>query len=645
MIPIPIRFLRQTSSVLATLAVLLALFPLSARASQGPGDHGVRPTVRFTGRVIVKFKPDHRNTRALEALTGGRGPGTWLRSLGVQVLRPTSVSTTVALGKLRRNAGVEWASPEVVMTAFGSGSVTPNDPYYSSQWGLGKIRAPGGWGIYDGPREVKVAIVDSGIDPTHPDLRAHVYKGCNFVVHASDVLCDPSDYRDAFGHGTHVAGIAAATGDNGIGVAGVSWNVRLLVAKVLDKNGQGTDTNVSQGIVWSANNGASVINLSLGSYYDSKLVADAVKYAQRRGALVVAAAGNDSSDYPSYPAALPGVVGVAATTPSDTRASFSNYGSDVDISAPGTHVLSTTPTYRVALNEEGVGRGYGYLDGTSMATPFVTGAAALLKAEFPGYTASELWRQLRAGADDLGTAGWDKYTGYGRLDLSRTLGDHLSPVVSGLHQSFVIGSQVNPGSVPVRVSWSGYDHGTGISAYRVQQSTDGNPWSWVTSSTTGTSVVRRLAPGHLYRFRAAAVDRAGNRGGWDWGPSFHLDAYQETSGAIAYSSGWQLGGYYPSLGYGGRMKYTRLRGATARMSFTGRAVAWVSWREPGSGSASVLVSGARTTTVNLYQATSFPRRVVYARWWPSSSGHSLTIQGLGTSGHPRVDVDAVLVMR
>ncbi|MDQ3327455.1 MAG: S8 family serine peptidase, partial [Chloroflexota bacterium] len=303
---------------------------------------------------------------------------------------------------------VAYAEPERVRYAFASS----NDPQAWRQWGQSKIQAPRGWSIARGSTKVKIAIVDSGVDFRHPDLRYRYAGGRDFVN-------NDGTPEDGHGHGTHVAGIATATGNNSVGIAGVGWYTKILGVKVLNSRGEGTDSAVSRGIRWSADNGAAVINLSLGGPGYSQTLADAVSYAQRKGALLVAAAGNEGANVATYPASLPGVVGVAATNRYDTDAWYSNFGSYVDISAPGgagnpsrsqDGIYSTLP-----------GNRYGYADGTSMASPFVAGAAAVIKGKYPWMNAAKLWERLRVGADDIGVSGKDVYSGYGRLNLFRSL--------------------------------------------------------------------------------------------------------------------------------------------------------------------------------------------------------------------------------
>ncbi|SFS43540.1 S8 family peptidase [Marininema halotolerans] len=254
---------------------------------------------------------------------------------------------------------VEFAEPNYLMKA----SFIPNDPLFPRQYGLRQINAPLAWNVTRGRRAVFVAIVDTGVQTNHPDLRTKLLRGFNFISGNTNT-------NDNNGHGTHVAGIAAAATNNGIGVAGTGFNIRILPVKVLNSQGVGTLFDVARGILYSVQRGAKVINLSLGGPNTSATLQNAVNTAWQRGVVVVAAAGNNASSVPEYPAFYTNVIAVAATNARDRRASFSNFGSWVDVAAPGVNILSTT-----------VGSGYGFKTGTSMSTPFVTGLAGLLASQ------------------------------------------------------------------------------------------------------------------------------------------------------------------------------------------------------------------------------------------------------------------------
>jgi type VII secretion-associated serine protease mycosin len=301
---------------------------------------------------------------------------------------------------------VRWTQPEVEYEA----SWVPNDTHYADQWGLPGIGAPAAWDTTRGTSSVVVAVVDTGVDLDHPDLasRIDVANGYDFVSH-SPVADDDN------GHGTHVAGIVAASANNGIGVAGTAPDCRILPVKVLDASGRGTTLDVADGIRWAVDNGADVINLSLASATPDSYTRSAVESALASNVVVVAAAGNDgSSAGASYPAAYPGVVGVGASTVFNTRASFSNYGSGLDITAPGEGIWSTeTPLDR--------GLYYGDKSGTSMASPFVAGVAALVRSQNPTISQNRIAVHLQATAQDLGSAGFDSGYGWGLVRADRAV--------------------------------------------------------------------------------------------------------------------------------------------------------------------------------------------------------------------------------
>ncbi len=251
-------------------------------------------------------------------------------------------------------------------------------------------------------------MVDTGIDANHPDLKGK-------VIAQHDFVHNDGTANDTAGHGTHVAGTIAASTNNGVGVAGGCPRCRLLAARVLAKNG-GYDSDIARGIVWSANNGARVINLSLGGAAYSTALKRAVDYAYNKGAVVVAAAGNTGNGTYHYPAAYPDVIAVAATDSADRRASFSSYGNWVDVAAPGVDILSTYPRW---LESNFYEPGYKFMEGTSMASPHVAALAGLLAAQ--GRSKSEIRFRLLSTADDIGPEGRDRYTGAGLIDAAKAV--------------------------------------------------------------------------------------------------------------------------------------------------------------------------------------------------------------------------------
>lgn len=329
------------------------------------------------------------------------------RATTVRVRYEADESPEQVAEKLASLEGVAWAEP----SRWREATVMPNDPDFGQQWGLTKIGCPDAWDSTTGEPSVVVAVVDTGVDLNHPELESKLLPGQNLVdfptgaesiegwVLEGDFIGVDSNPQDEVGHGTHVAGTICCATDNGVGVAGVSWDVVLLPVRVLVRarelatgqiSGIGSSVNIAAGIRWAADNGANIINMSLGGYEETVVEREAVEYAIEKGVVVIAAMGNDSSTEPHYPSAFDGVIAVAATDQNDNRASFSNMGSWVDVAAPGVDIRSTYWDDT-----------YASLSGTSMATPHVSGVAALVLSQNGGLEAEEVGDILRNTALEL----------------------------------------------------------------------------------------------------------------------------------------------------------------------------------------------------------------------------------------------------
>jgi len=279
----------------------------------------------------------------------------------------------------------------------------PNDPFWALQWGPAQIEADYAWNTTIGDPSVLVAVIDTGVDWNHPDLDA------NYVALGYDWVNNDIDPMDDAGHGTHCAGIIAALIDNNIGVAGLA-QVRIMAEKGLDQYGGGYEDDLANAIIHAVDQGADILSNSWGGYGASNLIYDAVRYAYDAGVLVIGAAGNDAVSAKLYPAAFDEVIAVTATDQSDNPALFTNFGGWVELAAPGVGIYSTYWDDT-----------YAYMDGTSMATPHVSGVAALIWSQFPDVTRDWVRAQLRYTADDFGDPGFDNYYGYGRVNARRAV--------------------------------------------------------------------------------------------------------------------------------------------------------------------------------------------------------------------------------
>jgi subtilisin family serine protease len=343
---------------------------------------------------------------------------------------------------------------------------TPNDPDFVTEWHLAKIQAPGAWSLTLGSSNVPIAIIDSGADSTHPDLKPKLLPGWSFLTGTSNT----SDTGCSGGHGTAVSGAAAAATNNLTGVAGVGWANPIMPLVVLSSTGVAQYSNIASAITYAADHGVRIISISIGGSTASSTLQSAVDYAWNKGAVVFAAAGNSSSTTPIYPAACNNALAISATDQSDSLASFSNYGNWIKLSSPGNSILTTT-----------MGGGYGSWYGTSLATPVAAAVGALALSANPSLTASALVSLLEKNTDDLGAPGFDNYFGWGRVNAYKAVAaaqgvstDKTLPtvsIISPLSGTSVWGtvsisgtSSDNVGVTKVELYVDGVLSGTGASA-------------------------------------------------------------------------------------------------------------------------------------------------------------------------------------
>jgi subtilisin family serine protease len=480
--------MRKTVPVLL-LAIVVA-FAATPVASQS-ANVTAPEEARFTpGVVWVKLGP---GTGAMAEQAGewqsysvvGRLRGSsWVR-LSVPQGQEESVAAAFKL-----ETDVAWAEPEFFVHAAG----VPNDPSYSSQWNMNKIRAPLAWDLYAGNPETIIAVLDTGTDLNHPDLQDNLWQNFGEIPGNGidddqngrvddrwgwDVYNNDPTPQDDHGHGTHVSGIAGAVGNNGIGVAGLMWRCRIMPVKVLNQSGSGTYAGVAEGAYYAASNGARVVNMSLAGSDYSQILQDAITDLYLRyGVAFVAAAGNcanggagcGSVNPLMYPASMQHVISVASSDSGDNRASTSEYNSSVDVTAPGQSIYST-----------GLGGGYRSMSGTSMASPHVAALAGLIRALKPEWNPDQVEAYLKVTAAKVGGFAYDEngrndYFGYGRIDTAAALWSLDPPHLAASSTAWIV--RIEPGE-PSGVSLA-LTNDSGVPVGWSVQVTTGADWLQVT---------------------------------------------------------------------------------------------------------------------------------------------------------------------
>jgi subtilisin family serine protease len=404
----PAWFSLYVSAALFSILPAVAMVPTVSAASDSAGEV----------QIIVKPKSTASDV-PLKAMLAAHGAqqSNKIDALSAKVVRVSSAQASQLLSGLKGSSDTEYAEIDGTAQALG----TANDPLFSSEWHLTKIQAPAAWDYTTGTSSVIVAVVDTGVYFTHPDLKGKLLStGYDFVDNDSD----PTDEN---GHGTAVAGTIAPDANNSIGVAGVAWANPILPVRVLDANGSGSYSNIANGIIYAADQGAKIINLSLGGTSSSVTLQNAINYAWNKQCVIVAAAGNNGNNVTVYPAACTNVVSVAATNSSDVHTSWSSYGSFVDICAPGDGIVTLEGT-----------DSYASWSGTSFSSPITAGVLALMASVNTTLSNTQLVTLLLNNSDDLGTTGTDVYYGAGRVNALRAVtaaknystSDTTAPVVT-----------------------------------------------------------------------------------------------------------------------------------------------------------------------------------------------------------------------
>lgn len=353
------------------------------------------------GYVLVAKHPASIETDFATALSAQKGKSLGrLKGLDIHVVGVPAGTEEVAVGNLMRNPHIKFAEVDALVEP----GATVSDPGFPSEWHLPKISAPAAWD-YSVGSGVTIAILDTGVDGTHPDLAPRLVGGWNFYDNNSNT-------SDVYGHGTAVAGAAAAAMDNGIGVAGVAGNANIMPVRISDPSGYAYLSTIANGLTWAADHGARVANISY-SVASSSTVISAANYFRSKGGVVASSAGNTGAAASTLPTSS--MLVVAATDSNDLRASFSTYGSFVSIAAPGVSIYTTAN-----------GGGYRTASGTSFSSPIVAGAAALILSRRPDYSPAQVDAVLKSTATDLGAAGADTYYGAGRLNAAAALQQAMS---------------------------------------------------------------------------------------------------------------------------------------------------------------------------------------------------------------------------
>ncbi|MEW6126769.1 MAG: S8 family serine peptidase [Acidobacteriota bacterium] len=478
---------RKIASVLLVVVCLLTSV-VGAKDAQAGKREKSKPEMKYVpGRILVKFRetPSQMLSARAEGLMTAIGAfeSSEIPNTGVRILQLQAGANEPALVDiLRSQPDVEFAELDELLAPD---AMVPNDPGYANEWHLDRIVAPEAWGTTTGLTNIVVAICDTGVDSTHPDLASKIVPGWNMYDNNADT-------SDVYGHGTMVAGTAAAASNNQQGVASVAWGCQLMPVRISDIYGIASYSTIANGIRWAADHGARVANVSYKAS-NSSSVTSASSYMNSKGGVVAIAAGNDGLF--DATADNPYVLTVSATDFLDNLYSWSSRGNNIDVAAPGS-------VYTTAR-----GGGYTYANGTSFAAPIVAGLAALVLSANPTLTATQAQDQVKQSADDLGDAGWDSNYGYGRVNAARAVGagappDTEAPSVSfsspatGANISATINVQVaasdNVGVASVSFSVDGVQQGTASAS----------PYSFTWDSTTVTNGAHTLS--------ATASDVAGN---------------------------------------------------------------------------------------------------------------------------------------
>jgi thermitase len=482
-------------------------------------------------RVLVKFKHGTRaedSDRVLGHVLGARAIDE-VPQIGVRIIELSADAGTVAqIHALRASPHVEYAEVDRI---YAPADVTPNDYWYFGQWHLTKIAAPAAWATTTGSSSVIIAICDTGVEPSHPDLSPKLIPGWN-------VFNSNSDTHDVSGHGTAVAGTAGAAANNAIGIASVAWGCPIMPIRVSDATGLASASTIASGILWAADHGARVVNASFYGINGDATVTSAAQYLQSKGGVLTAAGGNDGLFYDAPD--NPYILAVGATGSNDVLASFSSRGNYIDLCAPGAGIYTT-----------GLGGTYASGSGTSFAAPIVAGVAALVISAKPSLSGQQIQDILKHNADDLGTTGWDSSYGWGRVNAQRAVAaavasssppDTIAPTVS--FAAPANGSTVS-GLVSVQTSATDNSGVASVSLY-----VDGGLFATASASPYSFSWNTTTSSNGSHALMAKATDLAGNSATSQISTSVSNTAVDITAPVVAITfpqNGWTVWRTMPTV--------------------------------------------------------------------------------------------------
>lgn len=665
-----------TALAVAATLLLSAVATATAADPAAPDDELL---VRFAPSTTVRQRADVRREQALTRVresADGRTQVVVARGRATSTIRRALADDPRVLA-VAPNARRELAVDPPLDPASDPPLDPASEPAFVNEWGLHNTGqtidgTTSETGVADvdidgleallagtGDPDVVVAVIDDGVDLTHPELAGRAWtnpgeagdKAANGIdddtngyiddVHGWDFCNGDATVHDdgEDGHGTHVAGTIAASLD-GTGVVGVAPGVRIMALKFIDDGWFcGRDDMAVAAIDYAASFGVRLINASWGGTEPSDVLDAAIADS---GALLVAAAGNGGTNVDAsggvrfYPASstLPNILAVGALDQRGALAPFSNYGTTtVDLLAPGTNILSTYP-----------GGTYAWSAGTSMAAPHVAGVAALVASHVPSLLADPLAMRARLLASGRPIASAAGTTSSGRMVNALRAIDVSKPVAQPVDLTYVpAGTIIGSRSTVATAAWpAATDAESGISDYELRRfGPDG--WRVLARDLVATSLRTPVRYGAAYQFRLRAADGVGNLSPYVDAPNVTATLHADGSPLARYGPGWRT---TSSTGATGKVLHTATKaGAWMTFTFTGRSVSYVAPKGTSRGRVKVYVDGVYVKTLNLHRASPLSRVVVFARAWPTKGTHTVKLVVVGTARHPRVDVDAFVVFR